>query len=144
MHIEIFLNNLFLSKLQAARQNSTQKEFLYNYFSMKVLQVLYSSFVVLSMGFYLKPQNFVRKKNNQVFVKKSPLSIIGSCVEKWCQCRKKEDYLDFSGCRTIVPETVKQSCQRVLNNCASGCSTSVPATVELTCQWILNNPATDF
>ena len=53
-------------------------------FLNKVLQVLYSSFVVLSMGFYLKPQNFVRKKNNQVFVKESPLSIIGSCVEKWC------------------------------------------------------------
>ena len=91
-------------------------------------------------------------------------STVNITVEEFCQHRKNKN-LDRD-CWRIVPVTVEQSCQWLLNNrtndcwiivpatveescqpllhiCASDCSTIVPVTVEESCQPLLNNRVSD-
>ena len=58
-------------------------------------------------------------------------------VEEFCQQRKNKK--SARDCWIILPVTVEQSCQWLLNNRASDCWTIVPVTVEKLCQWLLMN-----
>ena len=44
----------------------------------------------------------------------------------------------------ILPVTVEQSCQWLLNNRISHCWIIVPVTVKQSCQWLLKNRASDY
>ena len=58
-------------------------------------------------------------------------------VEEFCQHRKKKK--SARDCWRIVPVTVEESCQPLLNNPASDCWRIVPVTLEQSCQWLLIN-----
>ena len=62
-------------------------------------------------------------------------------VEEFCQHRKKKK--SARDCWRIVPVTVDQSYQWLLNNRASDCWRIIPVTVKESCQWLLNNCASN-
>ena len=78
-------------------------------------------------------------------------------AEELCQYRKKKKIVPAtveescqlllnnrtSRCCIIVPVTVEQSCHWLLKNHASHCRTIMPVTVEALCQWLLNNCNSD-
>ena len=83
--------------------------------------------------------------------------LLGSCVvflvhgtilQQWTSLLKNPASIEkiknlASECWTIVPVTVEELCQWLLNNCANHCWIIVPVTVEQSCQWLLNNRASD-
>ena len=74
--------------------------------------------------------------------------VYGTIIQQWTLLLKNSASIEkrknlARDCWTIVPVTVEQSCQSLLNNYASDCWTIVPVTNEESYQWLLSNGASD-
>ena len=70
----------------------------------------------------------------------------GTILQQWTSLVKNSISTEKNlarDCWRIVPVTVEQSCQCLLNNHASACWAIMPVTVEESCQWLLKNHASD-
>ena len=139
------------------RQFRVHKNFSYTNFCLRDLQPLHFVFkiTISKICVAYKLNRLINRlltsafviDNGTVFNRPSDLIIKWDYVSyAWymalfCQHRKMKNLARV--CWRIVPATVEEPCQWLLNNRASDCWRIMPAAVEQSCQWLLNNRVSD-
>ena len=100
---------------------------------------------------------WMMRRFNKALKLKIIKSYFGSCaaflvhdsiLQQWSSLLKNSPSIEKKKKSTrdsgrIVPVTDEESCQWLLNNCASDCSIIMPVIDEQSCQWLLNNHVSD-